>query len=82
MGNTEIDWLVKKASDLLEDKVVDDSLDEQDVRLAFQMFVEPRLEKISDSFSEKDLQDVEKRIWSRLREKAWKLNQEYWEGGD
>lgn len=78
MGGTEIDWIVKKASALLEDKVLEDSLDEEDVDLAYQVFAEPRLRKISDSFGEEELKEVEAEVMTRLREKAWDLNQKHW----
>ncbi len=79
MRNGEIGWIVGKTSKLLLDKVEEDSLGEEDIDLAFEIFAEPRLRKLSESFSnEEEYRKAEKRIKCKLREIAEKLNEEKW----
>lgn len=79
MGSSDIDWIVEKASELLADKVEDEPLDEDDINLAFEIFAEPRLRKISDSFSDKDeYTEAANQIRVKLHEVAKELNEERW----
>lgn len=79
MGGTDIDWIVEKASELLVDKVEESPLKEEDIDLAFEIFAEPRLKKISDSFSdESEFTEAANEVRIRLHEKAKELNEEYW----
>lgn len=79
MGSDDIEWIVEKASELLVDKVEDGLLKEEDINLAYQMFVEPRLRKISDSFSDVDeYTEATNEIRIRLHEVADKLNKQRW----
>ena len=73
----ELDWIALKASELLDDKVLDGPLSDKDIRLAFDMFVCPRLDKLSFSsgFERKQAED---RIMVRLQERAKQLNAEHW----
>lgn len=79
MGSDDIDWIAEKAAELLVDKVEDGPLKEEDINLAYQMFVEPRLRRISDSFS--DVEEYKKatnEIRIKLHEIADELNREHW----
>ncbi len=79
MGSADIDWIVEKASELLADKVEDGPLKEEDIRLAYEMFAEPRLSKISDSFSDEDeYTEATNEIRVRLHEIANELNENRW----
>ncbi len=79
MGSTDIDWIVEKSSELLADKVEDGPVGEDDINLAFQIFAEPRLDKISDSFSgEEEYNEAANEIRVKLHEVAKKLNEEHW----
>lgn len=79
MGSSDIDWIVQKASELLMDKVEDGPLDEDDVDLAFELFARPRLDKISDSFSdEAEYNEASNEVRVRLHEVAKELNEERW----
>lgn len=79
MGSSDIDWIVEKASELLRDKVEEQPLDEEDIDLAFEIFAEPRLQKISDSFSDEgEYTEAANEVRVKLHEVAKKLNDEYW----
>lgn len=79
MGSSDVDWIVEKASELLRDKVEEEPLDEEDIDLAFEIFAEPRLRKISDSFSDKDeYTEAANEVRVKLHEAAKELNEEYW----
>lgn len=79
MGSSDIDWIVEKASELLMDKVEESPLEEEDIELAFEIFAEPRLRKISNSFSDRDeYTEAANRIRIRLHEIAKELNDEHW----
>lgn len=81
MGNSDIDWIAEKASELLADKVEDGPLEEEDINLAFEIFAEPRLRKISDSFSdEEEYTEAANQIRVKLHEVAKELNEEHWSG--
>ncbi len=74
-----MDWIVEKASELLMDKVNDAPLKEEDIDLAFEMFAEPRLEKIRDSFSDEDeYTEATNEVRVKLHEVAQELNEEHW----
>lgn len=80
MGKTDIEWIVEKASELLEDKVREQPLEDEDVQLAFDIFAEPRLSKISDSFSDEEgYNEAAEKVKVRLHEVAQNLNEKYWE---
>lgn len=79
MGSSDIDWIVEKASELLVDKVNDGPLKEEDIDLAFEMFAQPRLKKIQDSFSdEDDYTEAANEVRVKLHEVAQDLNEEHW----
>ncbi len=79
MADTDIDWIVEKASELLRDKVRDGPLKEEDIELAFEMFAQPRLEKMSDSFSdEEEFNEAVNKVRIKLHDAAKKLNKERW----
>ena len=48
---SELDWTVQKASELLADKVKDAPISDRDIDPAFEMSIKPRLEKIPESFT-------------------------------
>ena len=77
---SELDWIVQKASELLDDKVKDAPLSDRDIELAFEIFARPRLEKLSEVFKS----DLERRqakdfIMIKLQERAKQLNAEQWQ---
>ncbi|KXA91621.1 hypothetical protein AKJ57_00615 [candidate division MSBL1 archaeon SCGC-AAA259A05] len=79
MGHSDVDWIAEKASELLMDKVEEAPLDEEDINLAFEIFAEPRLKKISDSFSDKsEYTEAANKIRVKLHEVAKELNEEHW----
>lgn len=79
MGSTDIEWIVEKASELLVDKVEDGPLKEEDVDLAFDIFAEPRLNKIKDSFeNEEEFNKAANKVRIKLHEFSQELNEEYW----
>lgn len=79
MTDADIDWIVEKASELLQDKVEDGPLTEEDINLAFEMFAAPRLEKISDSFSDEDeFTEAANKVRVKLHKVAQELNGEHW----
>lgn len=76
---TDIDWIVEKSTELLADKIEEGPLKEEDIDLAFEIFAEPRLEKISESFSdESEFNEAANEVRIRLHEKAKELNEEHW----
>lgn len=79
MGSSDIDWIVEKASELLVDKVEDGPLEEDDIELAFNLFAEPRLQKISDSFANEDeYNEATNEVRVKLHEVAKELNDRNW----
>ncbi len=79
MGNSDIDWIAEKASELLVDKVEDAPLDEEDIDLAYEMFAQPRLEKVMDVSTDSDeFTKAENKVRVKLHEVAQELNEEHW----
>ncbi len=79
MGQEERDWIVQKASEMLSDKVEDGPLKEEDIGAAFDIFANPRLEKISESFSDKnEYTEAVNHVRVKLHEIAKQLNSEHW----
>ena len=63
----------------MEEKVEEKRLAEEDVELAYELFVEPRLRKISDSFSDsEEYSEFVNRVRIKLQEIAEELNREKW----
>ena len=82
MGLQELDWIVQKASELLADKVREAPITEGDIKLAFDIFAEPRLKKIANSFeSEEEYTKAVNYVRVKLHEVAQKLNSENWPEG-
>jgi hypothetical protein len=76
---SELDWIVQKASELLVDKVKDAPLMDRDVKLAFEIFAQPRLKKFSETFTdEKEQRRAVDHIIIKLEELARRLNMEHW----
>jgi hypothetical protein len=76
---SELDWIVQKASELLVDKVKDGPLMDRDVKLAFEIFAQPRLKKFSETFTdEKEQRRAVDHIIIKLEELARRLNMEHW----
>ena len=76
---SELDWIVQKASELLVDKVKDGPLMDRDVRLAFEIYAQPRLKKFSESFTdEKEQRRAVDHIIIKLEDLARRLNMEHW----
>lgn len=79
MEKPELDWIVEKASELLSDKVEEAPLKEEDVDLAFEIFADPRLKKVSESFdSEEEYTKAVNYVRVKLHEVSKKLNEEHW----
>lgn len=79
MKGSELNWIVEKASELLYDKVEEGPLDDDDVELAYSIFAEPRLMKISYSFdSQEDFSESTDHVRKKLHEVAHQLNDERW----
>ncbi|MBS3815145.1 MAG: hypothetical protein KGY45_01130 [Hadesarchaea archaeon] len=79
MEQPELDWIVEKASELLSDKVAEAPLKEEDVDLAFKIFAEPRLRKVSKSFdNEEEYTKAVNYVRVKLHEKSKELNEEHW----
>ena len=77
-GSDELDWIAVKAAELLDDKVMDGPLSDKDIKLAFEMFARPRLQKLSFA-SEFERKQAEDQIMMRLEERAKQLNAERWQ---
>jgi len=76
---SELDWIVEKASELLVDKVKDGPLIDRDVKLAFEIFAQPRLKRFSETFTdEKEQRRAVDHIMIKLEELARRLNMEHW----
>lgn len=76
---SELDWIVEKASELLVDKVKDGPLMDRDIKLAFEIFAQPRLKRFSETFTdEKEQRRAVDHIMIKLEELARRLNMEYW----
>ena len=77
---SELDWIAQKASELLVDKVKDGPLTDRDVKLAFEIFVQPRLKRLSGTFAdERERERAVEYIMTKLQEFARRLNAEQWE---
>lgn len=80
---SELDWIVQKASELLEDKVKDGPLTDRDIKLAFEIFAQPRLKKLSEVFEgEREYRRAVDHIMIKLQEHAQRLNLEHWKKGE
>lgn len=79
MENSDLEWIVEKSSELLVDKVEEGPIGEEDIDLAFEIFAEPRLTKISDSFAGKsEYTEAANKVRIRLHEVAKELNEKHW----
>lgn len=79
MKNQELDWIVKKASELLSDKVRENPLKEEDINLAFELFAKTRLRRISNSFKNKEeYTKAVNYVQVKLNEISQKLNEKNW----
>lgn len=64
----------------MEEKVEEERLAEEDVELAYELFVEPRLRKISDSFSDsEEYSEFVNRVRTKLQGIAKELNRKKWD---
>lgn len=72
---SESDWTVQKASELLADNVKDAPISDRDIDPAFEMFIKPRLEKIPESFTS-ELEHGRARDFAGTSKKA---NAERWQ---
>jgi len=80
---SELDWIVQKASELLTDKVKDGPLTDRDIKLAFEIFAQPRLKRLSETFSdEQEQRRAVDHIMIKLQELARRLNTEHWKKGE
>lgn len=76
---SELDWIVEKASELLADKVKDAPLTDRDIKLAFEIFAQPRLKRLSETFSDEHEQKrAVDHIMIKLQDLARRLNAEHW----
>ncbi|MEM2192227.1 MAG: hypothetical protein QW179_00485 [Candidatus Hadarchaeales archaeon] len=76
---SELNWIVEKASEMLNDKVKDGPLSDKDVEVAFELFAKPRLASLEPSFSS-DLERAQARdyIMMKLQDRMKQLNSEHW----
>lgn len=79
MKGSELNWIVRKASELLSDKIEDGPLDEDDIELAYSIFAKPRLVKSLNSFRDKEeYYETVDCVKKKLHEVAQELNAKYW----
>lgn len=79
---SELDWIAQKASELLVDKVKDGPLADRDIKLAFEIFAETRLKRLSTAFAdERERARAADHIMMKLQEYARRLNAEHWPKG-
>ncbi|MEM2250734.1 MAG: hypothetical protein QXU01_01105 [Candidatus Hadarchaeales archaeon] len=79
MSFPQLNWIVEKAAELLEDKVKEGPLSEKDVEIAFEILAKPRMDHIMSSLSGR-IKESEARdyIMMKLRERAKLLNTQHW----
>ncbi len=76
---SELDWIVQKAAELLADKVNDAPLTDRDIEMAFEIFAEPRLKRLfGEQEDEKERKRVVDYIMAELRRYMQRLNSERW----
>jgi len=75
MVEQELEWITQKASELLSDKVRDAPLTDDDIKLAFEIFAKPRLQKLAGG---EEYEQAASRVMERLKERARELNDEHW----
>lgn len=78
---SELDWIVRKAYELLEDKVKDGPLTDGDVKLAFEIFAQPRLRKLFEGQAEVEHKRAADYVMMELQERARQLNLKRWRKG-
>jgi hypothetical protein len=79
----ELEWIVEKSTEILQDKVTSAPLTKQDVELALDVFAIPRLKKLSNELgTEEKFKDAVEEIRKELQERAIKLNLERWQKGE
>lgn len=76
---SELNWIVEKASEMLNDKVKDAPLTDKDIEVAFDLFAKPRLAAIESSFTN-PLEKAQARdyIMMKLQDRMKQLNSEHW----
>jgi hypothetical protein len=79
---SELDWIIQKASELLADKVNDGPLTDRDVKLAFEIFAQPRLQRLETFLDKQERKRAVDRIMIKLEELARRLNAEHWKKGE
>ena len=75
---SQLDWIVEKASEVLEDKVKDGPLTDRDVEMAYDLFAAKRLKQLIRPSSGFDEVQAENYIKMKLQEKMKQLNRETW----
>ncbi|MEM2907667.1 MAG: hypothetical protein QXP65_00475 [Candidatus Hadarchaeales archaeon] len=76
---SELDWIVQKAGELLADKVNDAPLTDRDIEMAFEIFAEPRLKRLfGEHADEKERKRAVDYIMAELRRYMQRLNSERW----
>jgi hypothetical protein len=79
---SELDWIVQKAGELLADKVNDAPLTDRDIEMAFEIFAEPRLKRLfGESADEQERKRAVDYIMIELRRYMERLNSERWPKG-
>lgn len=78
MYRPELDALLQRAFQALEDKVKDEPLTDEDLRTVFEIHIAPRLQRmgVSEGFEKRQLEDL---IYSKLRDRSKQLNSEHWQ---
>jgi hypothetical protein len=80
LPNPELDWIAEKACEMLVDKVKDGPLTDHDVKLAFEIFAQPRLKKLYWGRDERELGEAVDYVMNKLRGYAEQLNLSHWTG--
>jgi len=78
MAFSQLNWIIEKAAELLEDKVREGPISERDVEIAFEIFARPRLEQIGKSLGPAREAEAKDYILMKLRERAKQLNAQHW----
>jgi len=83
MAYPQLNWIVEKAAELLEDKVKEGPLSERDVEIAFEIMAKQRLKQVlselAGQIKESEALDY---VVMKLRERAKLLNAQHWGAGE
>lgn len=77
MYRPDIEWLLIKGYQALEEKVKEKPISNEDIKMAYEIYIRPRLEKMSfaDDFERRQVEDY---ILSKLSDRSKQLNSQQW----